>query len=90
MSSDITVRAWKDPHFREELSADIRASLPTHPAGVMNHAEDIESYGGGGDMITERGCLDVLTKMFSCVGCEHTLWHGSCWASTIGCCPPVS
>lgn len=86
MSSEFTVRAWKDPHFREALHADVRAALPNHPAGVMAEAEDREPFGGA-EFITQRGCLEMLTKVMSCIGCEHTLWHGTCWVSTIGCCP---
>lgn len=47
MSSEFTVRAWKDPHFREALHADVRAALPNHPAGVMAEAESREPFGGG-------------------------------------------
>lgn len=46
MSSEFTVRAWKDPHFREALHADVRAALPNHPAGVMAEAESREPFGG--------------------------------------------
>ncbi|HCT58976.1 MAG TPA: mersacidin/lichenicidin family type 2 lantibiotic [Gemmatimonas aurantiaca] len=93
MSPDFAVRAWKDPHFRDGLSEDARAALPDHPAGSMEGADAALgnlSARGGEASITGGFCWDQATKMLSVAGCDHTLWHGSCWASTIGCCPPAS
>jgi mersacidin/lichenicidin family type 2 lantibiotic len=33
MMKDLIVRAWKDPEFRAQLSAEERAALPECPAG---------------------------------------------------------
>ena len=35
MSTIDVIRAWKDPEYRNSLSADQRALLPDHPAGLI-------------------------------------------------------
>jgi len=88
MSADIAVRAWKDPHFRDGLSEDARSILPDHPAGSMDSAEAaLGDLTGRGDEASMSKYWAEVTKAVSVAGCDNTLWHGSCWASTIGCCP---
>jgi mersacidin/lichenicidin family type 2 lantibiotic len=33
LSSEVVIRAWKDPAFRAGLSAEVLALLPANPAG---------------------------------------------------------
>jgi mersacidin/lichenicidin family type 2 lantibiotic len=33
LSSEVVIRAWKDPAFRATLSAEVLALLPANPAG---------------------------------------------------------
>jgi len=36
ISGKDVIRAWKDAEYRESLSADDRAALPNHPAGLVD------------------------------------------------------
>ncbi len=36
ISGKDVIRAWKDADYRESLSAEDRASLPNHPAGLVD------------------------------------------------------
>ena len=48
MSKENIVRAWKDPEYRQGLSASERSSLPQHPAGAMAlGADDLRQVSGG-------------------------------------------
>ncbi len=41
------VRAWKDADYRESLSAEDRAALPNHPAGLVDLSDaELESVLG--------------------------------------------
>jgi mersacidin/lichenicidin family type 2 lantibiotic len=41
------VRVWKDPEYRETLSAEELASVPAHPAGLtLLSTDDFEQVGG--------------------------------------------
>jgi len=41
------VRVWKDPDYRETLSAEELASLPAHPAGLaLLSRDEVEPAGG--------------------------------------------
>jgi mersacidin/lichenicidin family type 2 lantibiotic len=41
ISGKDVIRAWKDADYRESLSAEDRAALPNHPAGLVD-LSDIE------------------------------------------------
>ncbi len=89
MSSDITVRAWKDPTFRETLPGEALAQLPQHPAGSLDEACDqaiLMPTNVGGAGTTWIMAIEMFDKAFSVVGCPTTMWHGTCGASTLGCC----
>jgi len=61
MTTKNIIRAWKDPEYRNSLSASERASLPAHPTGliVLGDAE-LEDVAGGLINPTYRGsCLTV-------------------------------
>jgi mersacidin/lichenicidin family type 2 lantibiotic len=36
ISGKDVIRAWKDAEYRESLSAEERAALPNHPAGLVD------------------------------------------------------
>jgi mersacidin/lichenicidin family type 2 lantibiotic len=59
------VRAWKDPEYRASLSADERAKLPAHPAGVieLEPAALTRVVGGGGELVA------APLKTYICVFC---------------------
>ena len=48
LSKQEIIRAWKDANFRNQLSAEQRAALPDHPAGMteLSSAELQEVAGG--------------------------------------------
>ncbi|MFN8547730.1 MAG: mersacidin/lichenicidin family type 2 lantibiotic [Candidatus Eisenbacteria bacterium] len=51
MNPEQIVRAWKEKDYREALPAELRESIPSHPAGNINTvaltAEDLEAIRGG-------------------------------------------
>ena len=59
------VRAWKDPEYRASLSAEERAKLPAHPAGMieLEPAALTRVVGGGGDLVV------APLKTYVCVFC---------------------
>ena len=40
MASVDVVRAWKDPSYRATLGAEAAASLPSHPAGLVEISDE--------------------------------------------------
>lgn len=62
MSASIakTIRAWKDPLFRESLSEAELAEIPDSPAGSIELTdEEQEMASGGGGPYWARGCNSV-------------------------------
>lgn len=59
-STETIIRAWTDPHFRASLSASEQASLPEHPSGAIQLADDeLELVEGGRTKkILTLGCCD--------------------------------
>jgi mersacidin/lichenicidin family type 2 lantibiotic len=48
MSNRKTIQAWKDPAYRNNLSEAERASLPEHPAGLIELSDsDLGVVAGG-------------------------------------------
>ena len=47
MSLEDVIRAWKDPDFRDSLSAADRKRLPQHPAGLIELSEAALSQAAG-------------------------------------------
>jgi len=48
MSSQETIRAWKDEEYRAGLSDAQRAALPAHPAGLIELSDDdLDAVAGG-------------------------------------------
>ena len=60
MSHRNTIRAWKDPAYRNNLSEAERASLPEHPAGMIELSDaDLGVVAGGRPVPTwHRTCGD--------------------------------
>ena len=98
MGDQQIIRAWKDADFRASLG-DGAGDLPDSPAGTIELAdEDIGDQAGGMPPIVTQTSICVTTlpcvtivaytvsNAISCGTCETTLWHGTCGASTIGCC----
>lgn len=43
------IRVWKDPEYRASLSQDQLASIPDHPAGLLElRDDDLRQVAGGG------------------------------------------
>jgi mersacidin/lichenicidin family type 2 lantibiotic len=56
MSNNNIIRAWKDPGYRNSLSAAEHAALPQNPAGAMELADaHLEHVRGGNRMIWTLG-----------------------------------
>jgi mersacidin/lichenicidin family type 2 lantibiotic len=62
------VRAWKDPIYRASLSAEQRAQLPDHPAGLIElHDDDLKAAIGGLIVTTYRTCtMQTASSSRSC------------------------
>jgi len=100
MTHQLTIRAWKDERYRQTLAPEDQAALPISPVGTIELDDTDLGDVAGGEMAqvtqtticgTGLGCLTVvviaISKNISCGACDTTLWSGSCYASSIGCCP---
>jgi mersacidin/lichenicidin family type 2 lantibiotic len=69
MKSIDIIRAWKDAEYRSTLSDAERATLPQHPAGLVEvPEEDLAAVAGGKSYFTGtcgRVC-QVLTPQYGC------------------------
>ena len=76
MSSHKTIRAWKDLDYRESLTAEERAALPNHPAGLIDltDAELGEVTGGLDAVVNAR----PHTKMALCPNPPKTSVERGC------------
>ncbi len=99
MGDSQTIRAWKDAEFRASLGDDEAGGLPPSPVGTIElDDEDLgEAAGGAVALFTQTsicttslpcaGAIVVtISNQISCGACDTTLWHGTCAASSIGCC----
>lgn len=64
------IRAWKDPEFRATLSGEELASLPAHPAGLVElDDEELARAAGlyGYPQTTNLACtMSTFRKHFGC------------------------
>ena len=98
MHDHATIRAWKDADYRQMLSAEDAADAQS-PAGTIELDDgDLGDVAGGTAAVTQTticgtslGCVTVITlalsKNISCGACTASLWSGTCYASSVGCCP---
>ena len=98
MHDHTTIRAWKDADYRQMLSAEDAAAAQS-PAGTIELDDgDLGDIAGGTAAVTQTticgtslGCVTVITlalsKNISCGACTASLWSGTCYASSVGCCP---
>jgi mersacidin/lichenicidin family type 2 lantibiotic len=69
VSAHDIIRAWKDPAYRNRLSAAQRAALPANPAGAVEiSAEDLGSIAGG------RPRMTAFCPTISDCTCVPTWW----------------
>lgn len=98
MGDQRIIRAWKDVDFRVTLEGE-GAEVPESPVGTIELADDDlgDVAGGMPGIITQTSIcvtslpcatagLVAISSTLSCNTCATTLWHGSCGASSIGCC----
>jgi mersacidin/lichenicidin family type 2 lantibiotic len=80
MSSEDTIRAWKDPDQR------VGGHHDEHPAGRIELPNFSDSAVGGTD--TAEICTSILISIgFSnLIHCADSVMHGTCGAFSVGCC----
>ena len=98
MGNERTIRAWKDLDFRASLDPNEEAALPSSPVGLIDLDDvDLGDPSGGALPITQTsicatslpcatGVIIAVSNTLSCGACDTTMWHGTCAASSIGCC----
>jgi mersacidin/lichenicidin family type 2 lantibiotic len=70
MSNKNIIRAWKDPVYRNGLSAAERAALPANPAGSIELSDaDLGKVAGGYHLPQTYGCNTMLcpTSPIACI-----------------------
>ena len=78
MSDLKTIRAWKDPEYRESLTAEELSLMPSNPAGLIDLTDsDLAGISGGVSAMTAASCSNPCpaTKLL----CPHkTQVTGGC------------
>jgi len=65
MSKNNIIRAWKDPAYRNSLTASERASLPPNPAGAIEISDaDLGRVTGGVDTLFRVNEIEVPQTLF--------------------------
>lgn len=87
MNSKKTIKAWKDPEFRNQLEAN-GEELPNHPAGGLNLSDSDLSEIFGGIEPSEQATGTGAGSTFGCC----TYWRicdglNTNRLLTYGCCP---
>lgn len=59
MKKKEVIRAWLDEEYRNDLTDDQKAVLPSHPAGYMDLEDDVLANIAGGCILTTyvNSCL---------------------------------
>lgn len=75
MNAKTIIRAWKDPAFRASLTAEERAQIPAHPAGMveLSDAQLNGASGGEGHLPATYLCSFTCTWGAQCPTCYCTL-----------------
>lgn len=84
-----TVRAWKDPEYRAELSRQDLAVVADNPAGVVELSDaDIDLVGAGSGLlcVTVSAAITITTCVSASQCFCPTVACGSCEIGTRGCC----
>ncbi|HLT34741.1 MAG TPA: mersacidin/lichenicidin family type 2 lantibiotic [Enhygromyxa sp.] len=71
MSKIDIIRAWKDPSYRQSLSAAERALVPENPAGPVELYDADLSGGGGVAEFTYSGSFCTCRTKSVCTLCIH-------------------
>jgi len=67
MSNQKIIRAWKDEEYRLSLSETERASLPTHPAGLVELSdEQLGGVAGGATIWVSTACCSMGCRTIAC------------------------
>lgn len=75
MPFDRLTRAWKDPEYRETLSADDLAALPEHPSGWMELTDDdLATVSGGAGTVTSSGLFCSFSAECMPGICNFNTW----------------
>ena len=84
MNKEMIIKAWKNEQYRHTLSVNEQASLPAHPAGLVDLDDAVLGNVSGAD---ELPTLSVVCSIisFSLIACV-SLAFGTCGAATRGCC----
>ena len=79
LNKETIVRAWKDVEFRNSLTEEEQAMLPSHPAGLIELSdEQFDSVNGGTTACTSAGG-------YPCTNPPRTGWGtGTCGCATHG------
>ena len=81
LSTEQIVRAWKDPAYRDSLTAEEREQLPPHPAGAGELTdEQLEQVAGGTltDILAPKGSFgDSFTDLSGGDGAPNIGGSGS-------------
>lgn len=81
MSKSQIIRAWKNEEYRNSLSADQRAQIPEHPAGLIElTCEELVSVDGSSGTVQTTGVPCMLDDL------KHTKDGGTfCGTKDITC-----
>ena len=60
MKKESILRAWRDPEYRESLSAEERAALPAHPSAAIDLRDEQLTTVRGGDVATIGDISDTV------------------------------
>jgi len=74
MSIKDIIRAWKDSSYRESLSAEQLAQLPTNPVGDVLSEEELRAVTGG----EKNTCITDGDDVCSCSGFRLCIDSSDC------------
>ncbi len=81
MSEQDIIRSWKDPEYRDSLSAEEAGSVPQHPSGLVELSDaDLGVVAGGRGISWSAD----TTNCWSLAKCPSM--GGTCAMFTLGCC----
>jgi mersacidin/lichenicidin family type 2 lantibiotic len=67
MSHQKIIRAWKNEEYRLSLSETERASLPAHPAGLVELSDkELSGVAGGATIWVSTACCSVGCRTLAC------------------------